>query len=510
MESGIDREYVPSAWPPFAVTVDVVVLTIRRDTLQVLLIERRDEPFRGALALPGGFVGPDEDLDHAAARELAEETGLRPGARRLEQIAAYGAPGRDPRMRVVTVAYLAICAEPPAPRHGGDAAAAGLESVEEIERGAVRLAFDHRRIVMDAVRRTRSRLEHTALAAKFCAPAFTIFQLRRIYEVVWGVRLDPGNFHRGVQESGAFERRSGTAPAGASGRGRRSGLWAVRGSTDADPFAAPLRRRLARRAAAGGPLDRGAGAGPPRPPETVRLPRREYAARLREAVGRYDFPKVFYDRREARERRCDDMRGVEERIGALLRSGDPGGVRDGLSNVLYWGYARQPGRRDFKVRAFRDATPVGDPRLRRFAELVDAVRERDASAASALLDVRRSGLHLFGQMSFATKILMFLDPRFPVLDLKLARAFARGGFAPLTGLRFGPGGIRVTADNAGVYARWTCWCREIARLANAEAEDEPGLRPVDVERALFTLADEPGDRPLPLLAGPEGWTFTDC
>lgn len=508
MESGIDHEYAPAAWPPFAVTVDVVVLTIRRDALQVLLIERGGEPFRGGLALPGGFVGPDEDLDAAAARELAEETGLRPGAWPLEQIGAYGAPGRDPRMRVVTVAYLAICTDLPAPRRGGDAAAAGFRPVEEIERGAVRLAFDHGRIVMDAVRRTRSRLEHTALAAKFCPPAFTIFQLRRVYEVVWGVRLDPGNFHRGVQESGAFERGSGTAPAGASGRGRRGRLWSVRGSTAADPFAAPLRRRLARRAAEGRRPGGGAETGPPRPPETARLPRREYAARLREVVGRYDHPKVFYDFRRARERRCEDVRGVEERIGALLRSRDPGGIRDGLSNVLYWGYARQPGRRDFKVRAFRDATPVGDPRLRRFAELVDVVEDRPASAASALLDVRRSGLHLFGQMSFATKILMFLDPRFPVLDLRLARAFARGGFEPLTGLRFGPGGIRVTANNTGVYARWACWCREIARLADAETKEAPGLRAVDVERALFVLADEPG-RGDPLLAGPEGWTFTD-
>lgn len=509
MESGIDHEYAPAARPPFAVTVDVVFLTIRRDALQVLLIERGGEPFRGALALPGGFVRPDEDLDHAAARELVEETGLHPGAWRLEQIAAYGAPGRDPRMRVVTVAYLAICAEPPAPRHGGDAAAAGLQPVEEIERGAVRLAFDHERIVMDAVRRTRSLLEHTALAAKFCPPAFTIFQLRRVYEVVWGVRLDPGNFHRGVQESGAFERRSGAAPAGASGRGRRARLWSVRGSADADPFAAPLRRRLARRAAEGRRLAGGAGSEPPRPPETARLPRREYAARLRGAVGRYDHPTIFYDYRAARERRCEDVRGVEERIGALLRSRDPDRIRDGLSNVLYWGYARQPGRRDFKVRAFRDATPAGDPKLRRFAELVGAVRERPASAAAALLDVRRSRLHLFGQMSFATKILMFLDPRFPVLDLKLAGAFAGGGFEPLTGLRFGPGGIRVTANNAGVYARWTCWCREIARLVNAEAEEEPALRAVDVERAVFALADESGGGE-PLLGGPEGWTFTGC
>ena len=139
--------YDPGDYPPFAVTVDVAVFTIRNDTLHVLLIERGEEPFRGALALPGGFVKPGEGLDQAAARELAEETGLRDGSWHLEQLASYGAPGRDPRMRVVTVAYWAICADLPALRGGGDAVAAVLTPVEEIEGGAVRLAFDHERIV---------------------------------------------------------------------------------------------------------------------------------------------------------------------------------------------------------------------------------------------------------------------------------------------------------------------------------------------------------------------------
>ena len=111
---------------------------------------------------------PDEDLDQAAARELAEETGLRTGSWHLEQLASYGTPDRDPRMRVVTVAYWAICAELPGLRGGGDAADALLMPVKKIESGSVRLAFDHERIVRDAVERTRSKLEYTALAAKFC------------------------------------------------------------------------------------------------------------------------------------------------------------------------------------------------------------------------------------------------------------------------------------------------------------------------------------------------------
>ena len=227
MSPGNAGDYDPGDYPRFAVTVDVAVFTIRNDALQVLLIERGGEPFLGAPALPGGFVRPDEDLDQAAARELAEETGLRAGSWHLEQLAGYGAPDRDPRMRVVTVAYWAICADLPALRGGGDARAAVLTPVEKIERGDVRLAFDHERIVRDAVERTRSKLEYTALAAKFCPPEFTIGQLRRVYETVWNTRLDPGNFHRSVRESGAFEKRVEAASVRLSRAGRPASLWSV-------------------------------------------------------------------------------------------------------------------------------------------------------------------------------------------------------------------------------------------------------------------------------------------
>ena len=248
MAPGASPGYDPHRYPPFAVTVDVAVFTIRDDALHVLLIGRGEEPFKGALALPGGFVKPDEDLDQAAARELAEETGLRDGSWHLEQLGSYGAPDRDPRMRVVTVAYWAICADLPGLRAGGDAATAILMPVEEIEVGNARLAFDHERIVRDAVERTRSKLEYTALAAKFCPPEFTIAQLRRVYEAVWSTRLDPGNFQRNVQESGAFEKRGGSVPSFRSRRGRRAALWSLRESTfDLAPPAAPLDRALARR-----------------------------------------------------------------------------------------------------------------------------------------------------------------------------------------------------------------------------------------------------------------------
>ena len=123
-----------------------------------------------------------------------------------------------------------------------------LTPVEEIEGGAVRLAFDHERIVRDAVERTRAKLEYTALAARFCPPEFTITQLRRVYEAVWRTHLDPGDFQRNVQHSGAFEKRVDMPVAPPSGRGRRASLWSIRPSTSFnEPPAAPLARVPARR-----------------------------------------------------------------------------------------------------------------------------------------------------------------------------------------------------------------------------------------------------------------------
>ena len=117
----------------------------------MLLIRRGEEPFIGEWALPGGFLQPDEDLYAAAARELAEETGIMDEAAHLEQFGTYSSPKRDPRMRVVTVAYCAICSNLPPPVSGDDAAAAQLIPVSMVEQGKIRLVFDHREIVRDAM-----------------------------------------------------------------------------------------------------------------------------------------------------------------------------------------------------------------------------------------------------------------------------------------------------------------------------------------------------------------------
>lgn len=182
-----------------AIAVDLAVLTVREAALQILMVERGTEPCRGLLALPGGFLDDShEDLDTAAERELVEETGLELSRAHLEQLRTYGSPNRDPRRRVVTVCYLAFIPDLPAPRAGGDANKAVWAPVQPLLDPRTQLAFDHQRIIADAVERTRSKLEYTTLATRFCPPEFTITELRRVYEIVWNQDLDQRNFHRKI------------------------------------------------------------------------------------------------------------------------------------------------------------------------------------------------------------------------------------------------------------------------------------------------------------------------
>lgn len=245
----------PDGYATYGVTVDLVILTIRADELCVLVVRRGLEPFAGAWALPGGFVRPGETLEAAARRELAEETGLgfdppspsvdrvgrvdrvdrvdrvgrvgRPGAAgggpparagrgdgpaghagrhggHLEQLAAYGAIDRDPRARVITVAFLALAPDLPSPLPGTDAAAADWMPVTNLAADRPALAFDHALILADGLERARSKLEYTSLAAAFCPAEFTVAELRRVYEIVWGAPLDPRNFHRKVTGTPGF------------------------------------------------------------------------------------------------------------------------------------------------------------------------------------------------------------------------------------------------------------------------------------------------------------------
>lgn len=220
-------------YPPFGVAVDLVVLTVIDGALRALLIERGEEPFAGELALPGGFVHIDEGLDEAAARELAEETGVRVG--HLEQLATYGDPDRDSRMRVVSVAYLAMVPEPPSPMAGTDAAAAAWRPVRDL--AAEQLAFDHHRILEDGIERARGKLEYTTLATAFCPPEFTIAELREVYEAIWAEPLDPRNFSRKVLSSDGFV--VATQATTTRGGGRPARLYRSGPATELTP---PIRR----------------------------------------------------------------------------------------------------------------------------------------------------------------------------------------------------------------------------------------------------------------------------
>lgn len=189
--------YDPSRFPAFAVTVDMVILTMSGGRLHVLLVRRGVEPFKGTWAIPGGFKRPSETLDEAAKRELVDETGV-DSANLLTQFGAYGDPGRDPRMNVVTIAYLAVLREVGGIAAGTDAAAASLIPVAEVLNGKLQLAFDHARIVRDAVDRVRADLDLTGIATAFVGPTFTVAELRAVYEELWGVQLDGANFRRSV------------------------------------------------------------------------------------------------------------------------------------------------------------------------------------------------------------------------------------------------------------------------------------------------------------------------
>ena len=193
----VPEGYNPSQFPAFAVTVDIVILTMSAGTLHVLLVRRGEDPFEGFWAIPGGFKRPAETLDEAARRELREETGV-DAASVLAQFGAYGDPGRDPRMNVVTVAYLAVLRDVGDVEAGTDAADAALIPVSDVLNGKLQLAFDHAQIVRDSIERVRVELEASGIATAFVGQTFTMAELRSVYEAIWGVQLDAANFRRSI------------------------------------------------------------------------------------------------------------------------------------------------------------------------------------------------------------------------------------------------------------------------------------------------------------------------
>jgi 8-oxo-dGTP diphosphatase len=177
---------------PIRVAVDIVVFTVQEQALKVLLIERGIAPFKGRYALPGGFVLAKETLEKAAFRELFEETGTKDVY--LEQLYTFGDPDRDPRGRVVTVAYYALVPTDKSPRLAGTDAAAGWYPVLALPS----LAFDHGKIVEYAVDRLRNKLEYTNVGFQLLPTKFTLSALQALHEAILGKPLDKRNFRRKI------------------------------------------------------------------------------------------------------------------------------------------------------------------------------------------------------------------------------------------------------------------------------------------------------------------------
>lgn len=189
--------------PHPAVAVDIVIFALRDGRLQVLLIERGVAPSPGAAALPGGFVRMDEGLTEAAYRELGEETGLTQAY--LEQVAAFGRPDRDPRERVISIAYFAILsADKVALQAGSDARAVAWHPCEALPP----LSFDHAEIVDAARLRLIDKINRSTIALEFLPPEFTLTELQQVFEAVRGDQIDKRNFRKWA-ESLSFIRSTG-------------------------------------------------------------------------------------------------------------------------------------------------------------------------------------------------------------------------------------------------------------------------------------------------------------
>jgi 8-oxo-dGTP diphosphatase len=195
------------------VTVDIMIFTLRKGSLQVLLVKRGVPPFEGQYAIPGGFIRGDESLEEAALRELHEETGVRNVF--LEQLYTFGYPKRDPRGRVITVAYYALIASDKLSLvAGADAAEAQWFPASSLPP----LAFDHKSILDYGLERLRNKLEYTTVGFQLVPEKFTLGELQAVYEAILGRQLDKRNFRRKLSLLGILKplrewQRTGRKPA---------------------------------------------------------------------------------------------------------------------------------------------------------------------------------------------------------------------------------------------------------------------------------------------------------
>jgi 8-oxo-dGTP diphosphatase len=176
------------------VAVDIVIFTIQSGSLKVLLVRRKIAPYEGKFALPGGFVHEDEGLEEASLRELEEETGV--GDVYLEQLYSFGTPKRDPRGRVVSVAYFALISPDRTLQAGSDAAEAEWHEMQKLPS----LAFDHAAILEYALERLRNKLEYTTVGFQLLPEKFTLPDLQTVYEAILDKKLDKRNFRRKIAQ----------------------------------------------------------------------------------------------------------------------------------------------------------------------------------------------------------------------------------------------------------------------------------------------------------------------
>ena len=218
---------------PVSLTTDIVLFTVRHDELQVLLVRRAIEPFKGRWALPGGFVLPGETLEACASRELAEEAGLRDVY--LEQLYTFGAPERDPRGRVVTVAYFALVPSASLRPVGGSDAS---EAAWFPARACPPLAFDHVDIVSLARQRLIAKLGYSTIALQLLPERFTLSECQRIFEIVLGHSLEKSAFRRRLRDAEIIEQ---IPDAYARGSNRPAALYRLRPGKETIFFPGVLR-----------------------------------------------------------------------------------------------------------------------------------------------------------------------------------------------------------------------------------------------------------------------------
>jgi 8-oxo-dGTP diphosphatase len=217
LTADIPQDYDPSNYDRPSVTVDVVIFSLVGEDLQVLLVKRKYAPFANMWAIPGGFVRMEESLEEAATRELAEETGVTDVY--MEQLYTFGRPNRDPRTRVITIAYFALVPHDAIQhRPGDDAAETGWFSMFDLPE----LAFDHLEILEYALTRLRYKLEYTAVGFRLLPDVFTLSELQRAYEIILGEKLDKRNFRRKILASDILE---DTARKKRDGEGRPAKLY---------------------------------------------------------------------------------------------------------------------------------------------------------------------------------------------------------------------------------------------------------------------------------------------